>query len=274
MLPHCFLSSGDFYILLPEGVNPESMNVPLRVLIVDDEPETRELLAFLIRSVEGCELCGLAGNMDEAVDLTKALVPDLVLLETKMSDKDAFRFLEYIRGQDRQPGLVLVSASDNEVIKSIHQLVLDYIRRSVRNEELHNALEHFPYSVNGKTSADLGRLAELLRKPAAVKKKFNTRSGYVLINPEEVVYCEADGNYTHILLANGNSELTTQNLGAVELLLEGQDFFRAGRSYLLNLRFLSRVDRKNNSCTLQYQMESVALKIPSQKIRLLEANFS
>ena len=106
------------------------------------------------------------------------------------------------------------------------------------------------------------------------KVKLNTRSGYILINPQDVVYCQADGNYTHLQLVNGNRELTTQNLGTIEESLKGNSFFRVSRSYLINLKFLSRVDRKTSSCVLEYQEDSYSIRIPVQKIKLLEASFS
>ena len=51
---------------------------------------------------------------------------------------------------------------------------------------------------------DLADLIEVFRGEGTGKIKLNTRSGYMLIQPAEVVYCQADGNYTHIQLSGGN----------------------------------------------------------------------
>ena len=64
-----------------------------------------------------------------------------------------------------------------------------------------------------------------------------------------------------------------QILGAVETLLEKSSFFRVSRSYLVNLRYLSRVDRKSSQCFLEAGETSCAIKIPPQKVRLLESSF-
>jgi len=96
----------------------------------------------------------------------------------------------------------------------------------------------------------------------------------VLIDPSEVVYCQADGNYTHIQLSGGNREFTTQNLGSIEDLFKPGAFFRVSRSYLVNLKYLARVDRKKSLCILEYNGDTYPVKIPAQKIRLLEANFT
>ena len=115
---------------------------------------------------------------------------------------------------------------------------------------------------------------EALRGNGSSRIKLNTRSGYVLIDPSEVVYCQADGNYTHIHLTRGSSEVITQNLGTIEEMLKNSTFFRASRSYLLNLKYLARVERKSCSCFLEYPGASCTIKIPAQKIKMLEAAFT
>ena len=135
------------------------------------------------------------------------------------------------------------------------------------------AIERYRSSRKRVGKQDLNQLIEALKETSLSKVKLNTRTGYVLINPQEVIYCQADGNYTHIRLVNGVQETTTQNLGAIERLLKGSSFFRASRSYLLNLKYLTRVDRKSCSCILEYPGDSCSIKIPAQKIKLLESNF-
>ena len=99
-------------------------------------------------------------------------------------------------------------------------------------------------------------------------------AGYVLIDPAEIVYCQADGNYTHLHLSRGSSETISQNLGAIEEILEGNGFFRASRSYLLNLKYLIRVDRKSCTCQMEYPGANRTITIPAQKMRILESTFS
>ena len=68
--------------------------------------------------------------------------------------------------------------------------------------------------------------------------------------------------------------LTTQNLGTIEEYLEEGSFFRVSRSYLVNLRFLSRVDRKAAAAYWNIRVKSYSIKIPAKKIKMLEASFS
>jgi two-component system LytT family response regulator len=250
------------------------MEDPLKILIVDDEPEARELLKYMLQESDGISVIGTAGDVDEAVSLMNREKPHLVLLDIQMPGKDGFHFIEQIQGSDHEPGVIFVTAYEHYAIQAIRNSVFDYILKPVHQEELDSAILRFRTRGKKVQKQELHQLIESLRINGPTKVKLNTRSGYMLIDPAEVVFCEADGNYTHIQLISGTRETTTQNLGSIEELLEGSTFFRASRSYLLNLKYLSKVDRKNNQCLLEYPGDSWVIKIPAQKIKMLESIFT
>lgn len=271
-----FLSFADFFNLRTEKIcdSFHAMEEVLKILLVDDEPEARELLKYMLLGKKGVKVVGAAGTVDEAVKLMQKEHPHLVLLDIQMPEKDGFHFIEQVHLSGKDPGIIFVTAFEHYAIQAIRNSVFDYILKPVHQEELDSAIERFRLRGRTVQEQDLNLLVEALRGNGPSKIKLNTRSGYVLIDPSEVVYCQADGNYTRILQTRGNSEIITQNLGAIEEIFEGRSFFRASRSYLLNLRYLSRVDRKSCSCTLEYAGETCSIKIPAQKVKMLETTFS
>lgn len=270
-----FFVVAGFLYLVPgkEAIPSLSMKDILKILIVDDEPEARDLLKYMLQEQEGLEVVAMAGHVDEAVMLHKREHPDIVFLDIQMPEKDGFQFVENINRSGSNPGIIFVTAFDNYAIQAIRNSVFDYILKPVQKRELIQSIERYRAKISGPNPDELSRLIDTIKRDGSVKIKFNTRSGYILINPMEVVYCKADGNYTHIQLTNGNKELTTQNLGSIEELLSEGSFFRVSRSYLVNLKFLVRVDRKSASCTLEYNRGSYSIRIPQQKIKMLESSF-
>ena len=250
------------------------MEEVLKILVVDDEPEARELLKFMLLGNKKVSVVGIAGHVDEAVKLMNSERPHLVLLDIQMPEKDGFHFIEQVQKSDLDPGIIFVTAYEHYAIQAIRKSVFDYILKPVHQEELDDAIQRFRNKWRRVHEQDLNQLVDELRNRGPARIKLNTRSGYVLIDTSEVVYCRADGNYTHIQLSRGISEITTQNLGAIEEILEGSTFFRASRSYLLNLKYLSRVDRKNCNCVLEYPGDTCSIKIPPKKIKMLETTFS
>lgn len=271
-----FLSFGDFYNLRTEEKSALncSMEDLLKILIVDDEPEARELLKYMLQGEEGMLVVGLAGHVDEALQLINKEQPDLVFLDIQMPDKDGFHFIEKVHENGFDPGIIFVTAYEHYAIQAIRNSVFDYILKPIHLEDLLSSIHRYRNRAVKTHRQDLSKLVNAMKDSSPVKVKLNTRSGYILINPQEVVYCKADGNYTHIQLVSGNKEITTQNLGAIEESLKKGSFFRVSRSYLVNLRFLSRVDRKGCICVLEYEGETCSIKIPAKKIKMLEASFS
>jgi len=246
----------------------------LKILIVDDEPEASELLNYMLQEDKSLSVVGIASHVDEAIRLLKLEVPHLVLLDIQMPGKDGFNFIEQVQAAGLEPGIIFVTAYEHYAIQAIRNSVFDYIMKPVRQEELDNAIKRFRQLKQGVKKQDLSQLVEALRETVPGKIKLNTRSGYILINPQDVVYCQADGNYTHIQLVTNVREVTTQNLGAIEELFNGRSFFRASRSYLLNLKYLARVDRKSCNCILEYPDGTCSIRIPAQKIKILESSFN
>jgi len=64
-------------------------------------------------------------------------------------------------------------------------------------------------------------------------------NGYAFTNVSDIVRCQAEGNYTSIVLANGKSILVSKNLGLFEELLAPWNFLRVHRAHLINLFHLN-----------------------------------
>ena len=60
------------------------MTSPIRVLVADDDPEMRAVLADVVNSDPGLQLVGLAKDAGEAISLARRHEPDVALLDVKM----------------------------------------------------------------------------------------------------------------------------------------------------------------------------------------------
>jgi DNA-binding NarL/FixJ family response regulator len=91
---------------------------PLRVLLVDDDPVFRELLAFVLRADVGAEIVGQAPDGAKGVELARDLRPDVVVMDLRMPTMDGFEATEQIARELRgTPVLVVSSSKEREDIE-------------------------------------------------------------------------------------------------------------------------------------------------------------
>lgn len=78
----------------PPRVNTVAGETELRILVVDDQPLVRRAVSLLLESHAGWKVCGEAGDGAEAIDQTRELHPDVVIMDLsmpKMSGLEATR---------------------------------------------------------------------------------------------------------------------------------------------------------------------------------------
>ena len=101
----------------------------IRVLLVDDNPSARALLAAFVEQAEGLELCGEAGDGWQGLELTGRLRPDLVLLDLIMPGLDGIGFLEGLSGLPggQKPRVIVLSGvSTDAYVQHSCRLGADY----------------------------------------------------------------------------------------------------------------------------------------------------
>jgi EAL domain-containing protein (putative c-di-GMP-specific phosphodiesterase class I)/FixJ family two-component response regulator len=92
----------------------------IRVLIADDDPDIREVLADLIAGDASLELAGIAEDADQAVELARAHLPDVALLDVKMPGGGASA-ARAIRA--RSPGTAIVAFTAHEDETSVKEML-------------------------------------------------------------------------------------------------------------------------------------------------------
>jgi YesN/AraC family two-component response regulator len=82
---------------------------PVKVLIVDDSRDLRDLLGLKVQMWGGYEVVGLAADGEEAVELARSQQPDVVLLDLAMPRMDGLQALPLIL--EAVPGVRVVVLS-------------------------------------------------------------------------------------------------------------------------------------------------------------------
>ena len=86
-----------------------------RVLLVDDHPIMRHGLAQLIRAEKGLDVCGGAGSAAEGLGAVGQLVPDLVIVDLTLPDKNGLELLKDIQAMHPGTLCIVLSMHDESV---------------------------------------------------------------------------------------------------------------------------------------------------------------
>jgi DNA-binding NarL/FixJ family response regulator len=90
------------------GASEWETDPPVRVLILDEQLIVRAGLRVTLDACPNCEVVGEAVDGRSAMQMSRALVPDVVLMDARMSGGDAIALISQLVGPDRRPPRVLV----------------------------------------------------------------------------------------------------------------------------------------------------------------------
>ncbi|MGI4895632.1 MAG: response regulator transcription factor [Janthinobacterium lividum] len=129
-----------------------------RLLVVDDEPSIRELLATSLRFA-GFEVASAADGA-EALKLAEEMRPDLVVLDVMLPDLDGFTVTRKLRERGRPVPVLFLTARDDTADKIAGLTVGgdDYVTKPFSLEEVVARIRAVLRRTGGVSGADTGRM--------------------------------------------------------------------------------------------------------------------
>ncbi len=191
---------------------------PLRILIVDDDPTARTHLECLLREM-GQEQVETAESAYALLDRIRDAPPDVVFLDIRMPGLSGLDALRALNALPQRPRVVLVSAFDEHALEAFEAAAFAYLLKPVDPGRLLRTLERL---MAEPPSGPPSRLA------------LPTADRVVLLDPEQILYVQAQGDLVRVVTREGSYEVRT-TLREVAQRLPPARFLRVHRSYLVNL---------------------------------------
>ena len=208
----------------------------MTALIVEDEERARKSLKALlqIHCADTIEVIGEAGTVPEAVQLIHELQPEVVFMDILLQGGTGFDALSQV-AQDFK--LVFITAYDEYALRAFRFSAAGYLLKPVDPEELVETVEKLNHEHARLKDKQLDLIKELLHDKGRKAERIiiPTAEGMEIVPIKNILYCQADRNYTHLVLQHEKKIVSSKTLKYYEELLEGQDFFRVHNSYLVNL---------------------------------------
>ena len=190
--------------------SPDLRALPVRVVIVDDEPLARARLRELLAEQAGITVVAEAGDGHAALHACAEHVPDLVLLDIVMPGIDGLETARHLAAFEPRPAVVFCTAFDAHALSAFDAQAIDYLVKPVRPERLAAAIECVRTFAAGRGHAAAPRSAQRTHLCARM------RGSLRLIPIEDVHYLQAEEKYVLVHHARGE-DLIEESLKALEV---------------------------------------------------------
>lgn len=215
----------------------------VQAIIVDDESEARASLRTLLhRHAPDVEVIAEAASVDEAQGLLARANVDLLFLDVRMPGGDGFELLKRLGHWVFD--VVFTTGSSDHAIQAIRFSALDYLMKPVLGVELRSAVDRHMAKRGTVSDAHLHLLHNIAQADErTMKLTLTSGDRSYFVEPSDVVWCEADVNYTNLHLSDDRRFVSARTLKDYEDMLSPLGFLRTHRSFLVNRAHIDHLDR-------------------------------
>ena len=227
--------------------------MPLTAVIVDDEQLARDELAFLLKSTGGIEVIAQGKNGVEAVNLIREHNPDLVFLDVQMPGLDGFAVIKRLIDRKMHlPRIIFATAFDQYAVKAFEVNAVDYLLKPFDKKRVASSVEKARLSLEsastqgGKTDERLDALLRLVesQRPQVSKILLKAAGRLFLVDQKDICFAGIEDGVISVTTFGVNGIEGQSNCRTLEELLgslDGNIFWRAHRSYLVNINHIKEV---------------------------------
>ncbi len=225
-----------------------------KVLIIEDEKYVLENIATLLEE-EGYVVKS-SSNVFEGITAALQFKPDLIISDVMMPGMSGYDVLKTLSENDATksiPFIFLTAKVESEDLRKGMQLGADdYLFKPYKSEELLSAIESRLKRINALREGEVSNKEEVRRHSYSERLFITTGTQPVLLKINEIKFISAENQYTSVHLTGGKTLLVRKSLSYWENILPLNEFLRIHRSTILNMEYISKIGKWDNSSMFAY----------------------
>ncbi|PHS67703.1 MAG: DNA-binding response regulator [Flavobacterium sp.] len=237
----------------------------LKAIIVEDEKTSRDILKnYLAKYCPKITLMGEAENIEEALILIRNNDLDLVFLDVEMPYGNAFDLLDKVG--DRQFETVFVTAYNQYALDALNAHASYYLLKPISIDKLIEAVDYVS-EIKEKENSLQQTILKPVNTQVVGKITIPQQNGFEVLEVKDILYCQADDNYTKIFLKD-TKKLVSKTLKYFEEVLSDNGFARVHKSYLVNVNQITEYKKGKGGSVVLSSGKQIMVS-PSRKKELL-----
>lgn len=224
-----------------------------KIVIIDDEVHCINVLEHLIAKIPSdYSIIGTFSNPLEGLAFIKNNPPDLLFLDIEMPSLNGFALLDHLLPIDFD--IIFTTAYDQYAVKAFKYSAMNYLLKPITEKSIVTAVSAWEKRRKKTSSAQW----ELLQHQMNDSNKncfqiaFPTGVGYQVVEIKNIVRCQSDSNYSHIICSDGNKILISRTLKEIEELLKDHGFVRVHQSHLINPQFVKGILKQDGGSIIMH----------------------
>lgn len=217
----------------------------IRCILVDDEKNALEMMEWLLKTYcPNVEIMAMCNSAEQGIEAIHKHKPDVVFLDIEMPKMNGFDMLETF--DKLFFDVVFCTAYDQFAIKAFKYSALNYLLKPVDPEDLKETIARIEERKAIPTKEQFELLLQNIHQPAKTTPQriaLTTNDGMIFVPTTDIIYCEAESNYTKVVLHGGKKIVVSKVLKDIDEALAGPDFCRVHSSFLINVNRIKKYVR-------------------------------
>lgn len=214
----------------------------IKAVIVEDEAAgINNLKNLLGEYCKDVTVIAEANNIQQGLQVLKNrnIQPDVAFLDINLPDGLVFQLLNQLG--EIQFDIIFVTAYEKFAVKACQYSSIGFIIKPIDPDLLVDSVKRIRVGKNNMINKRVELFSQHYNHPNAFKKmSISALDGIYFININDIVRCEAEDNYTHIHIKDGEKITASKTIKSYEDLLGSMNFFRVHKSHLVNFNYMKK----------------------------------
>ncbi len=208
----------------------------IKVCIIEDEPEIRKLLRMIVEKQEGFTVVAESGDFASAIsDFTKYR-PDVAFVDIDLKGESGLECAKVLTELNPKLKVIFATAHSEYMANAFEIYAFDYLVKPFHVERVVKTLSRIK-----QKNAEEQPATVVQSEKQSDKLMIKGKEQIVFVDKKEIIFIERSDNATKIVTEDEIYK-TSAALGMIEEKLNGTEFMRCHKSYIINLSKITKIE--------------------------------